>query len=258
MYVSLSKSLGNLASPATILAICVVANALAAVSGHTGAAAIFLALSTTVVVLFGILPAADWVTLPLEARFPANPALPDRIAGIVVLGGMERLEQSLVWAQPAVSDPGPIAALVELGRRHPEARLVFTGGGRNQRITEAAVACDFLSRIGADYRAVTYEDQSRNTLENARLTHDLIRPNSDERWVLVCQAAGMPRAMGVFRKAGWNVIAYPAGYLTRGNARKLLPFDLLEGLRVGSVGLHEWVGLGTYRLMGYIDEILPR
>jgi uncharacterized SAM-binding protein YcdF (DUF218 family) len=258
MYASLSKSLGILASPATILAISILANALATLSGHTGLAAICLALSVVLVVLFGILPTADWVAIPLEARFPSNPALPDQIAGIVVLGGMERLERSLAWAQPILSDPGPISALLELGRRHPEARLVFTGGGGNQRISEAAVARDFLSRIGADDRAVTYEDRSRNTLENARLTHDLIRPKPDERWILVCQAAGMPRAMGVFRKAGWNVIAYPAGYLTRGNAYRRLSFDLLDGLKVASVGLHEWVGLAVYRIMGHIDEIFPR
>jgi hypothetical protein len=37
-----------------------------------------------------------------------------------------------------------------------------------------------------------------------------------------------------------------------------LSFDLLDGLKVASVGLHEWVGLAVYRIMGHIDEIFPR
>lgn len=257
MYVHLLKSLGTLASPATILGISILGDGLATVVGPSWLAVTCLTVSIALVALFGILPAANWIALPLEARFAANPGLPEQIAGIVVLGGMERPAQSIAWGEPTLSDPGPIRALVALGRRYPEARLVFSGGGPDHRLSEASIARDFLREIGAGDRAVLYEDRSRNTLENARLTHALIRPKRDERWILVCQAAGMPRAMGVFRKAGWNVIAYPAGYLTRGKNYRLLSFDLLEGLNVASVGLHEWVGLVVYRVMGYTDEIFP-
>ena len=253
MHVSISKPLGTLASPATILGISILAHALATIIGLSWLAAFCSIVSIFIVVL---LPAVSWIAVPLEARFPANPVLPDRIAGIVVLGGMERPAQSLAWGEPSLADPGPIRAMVALWRRYPDARLVFSGGGPNTRMSEATVARDFLHEIGANDRIVTYEDRSRNTLENARLTHALIRPKPDERWILVCQAAGMPRAMGVFRKAGWKVVAYPAGYLTKAKAPRL-SFDFLESLNLASVALHEWLGLVVYRALGYTDELCP-
>lgn len=89
------------------------------------------------------------------------------------------------------------------------------------------------------------------------MTYNLVRPKADELWILVAQAAAMPRAMGVFRKAGWNVIACPAGYLSHGGRDGFLSLDLLDGLTVASVALHEWVGLIVYWAMGYTDEIFP-
>jgi uncharacterized SAM-binding protein YcdF (DUF218 family) len=256
MYDLLSRSLGTLSNPATLLAITILLGLFAAVIGYDGLALTCLAVSAAFVVLFGVLPTANWITFPLEARFAANPTLPDRVAGIVALGGMERVEQSISWGRPSLNDPGPIAALVSLGRRYPEAQLVFSGGG-NARISEAAVARDFLSELGASDRSIIYEDRSRNTLENARLTHALVRPKPDELWIVVSQAAAMPRAMGVFRKAGWNVIAFPAGYLSHDGSAGFLSFDLLDGLVVASVALHEWIGLIVYWAMGYTDEVFP-
>jgi len=257
MYDLLSRSLGALASPAALLGFSILVEVFATLIGYHGLAMACLTVSAAVVVLFGVLPTANWLAFPLEARFAANPTLPDRVAGIVALGGMERLAQSAYWGRPTLNDPGPIATLVALARRYPEAQLVFTGGGGNTRISEAAVARDFIDEIGAGDRSVTYEDRSRNTLENARLTHDLVRPKSDELWILVAQAAGMPRAMGVFRKAGWNVIACPAGYLSHDGSDGFLSLDLLDGLTVASVALHEWIGLIVYWAMGYTDEIFP-
>lgn len=63
--------------------------------------------------------------------------------------------------------------------------------------------------------------------------------------------------MGAFRKAGRNVIAFPAGYLSHSRRDGLPSFDLLDRLGVASVALHEWIGLPVYRAMGYTDDIFP-
>jgi uncharacterized SAM-binding protein YcdF (DUF218 family) len=62
--------------------------------------------------------------------------------------------------------------------------------------------------------------------------------------------------MGVFRTAGWNVVPYPAGYLT-GRRGGLIGFDILGGFQLAYVALHEWAGLVAYRIMGYTDELFP-
>jgi len=258
MFFTLSKLLSGLLDPATLLAIFVLGGGLARALKRQRLAAVLTTASAILVLLFGILPTAKWLAVPLETRFRAS-SLPDHVAGVIALGGTERLEQSAVWGQPTLTDPTPIAALIALGRRYPGAILAFTGGGRsasNPAVSEAVIVREFTGEFGANSAAIIYEDQARNTLENAVLSHRLIQPKPGDRWILVCQAIGMPRAVGVFRKAGWDVIPYPAGYLTDGRSGTLA-FDLKGGLDLASVATHEWVGLLAYWFMGYTDELFP-
>jgi len=260
MYFFLSKWLGNLTNPATLLAIFVLASGLAALLRRTRLLALLLALSVALVVSFGILPVSEWLAVPLETRFAPDPALPDHVEGIIALGGTERVDRSAAWRQPEFSDPAPIAALVALARRYPDAKLVFSGGQHahdDDRVSEATVVRDFINQFGIDGRAIIYEDRSRNTLENATLTYNLVRPKPGEHWILITDAISMPRAVGVFRKAGWSVVPFPAGHLTDGKIGNFLSFDLLGGLGLAAVALHEWVGLIVYRFLGYTDELLP-
>ncbi len=60
------------------------------------------------------------------------------------------------------------------------------------------------------------EDQSRDTWENAVFTKALVKPKPGQRWLLVTSAWHMPRAMGVFRKAGFPVEPWPVDYRTAG------------------------------------------
>ena len=75
----------------------------------------------------------------------------------------------------------------------------------------------FWRAVGLDQGDVVYEDRSRNTFENALFTRDLVKPKEGERWLLVTSAMHMPRAVGVFRKVGFPVIAYPVDFRTNGD-----------------------------------------
>jgi uncharacterized SAM-binding protein YcdF (DUF218 family) len=152
-------------------------------------------------------------------------------------------------------------ALIELARRYPEAKLVFSGGLHSRDATdvsEASIVRDFISDLGADLPALVYEDRSRNTIENAEFSRELVKPKPGEHWILITQAISMPRAVGTFRKAGWMVFPFPAGHVTNGKIGDFLSFDLQGGLELGAAALHEWVGLFVYRFLGYTDEIFPR
>ena len=84
-------------------------------------------------------------------------------------------------------------------------------------------------------------------------------PRPDERWLLVTSAWHMPRAVGVFRQAGFPVTAYPVDFRTGGRANVLRPFATLsEGLRRLDVAAKEWAGLVGYRLTGRTGELFPR
>ena len=116
----------------------------------------------------------------------------------------------------------------------------------------------FFGQQGLDLRRITFEDRSRNTVENALFSKALVQPKPGERWLLVTSAHHMPRSVGVFRAAGFPVEAFPVDYRTRGAIDLLRPFSTLgDGLRRTDTAMREWVGLLVYRLSGRTEALFP-
>jgi uncharacterized SAM-binding protein YcdF (DUF218 family) len=86
----------------------------------------------------------------------------------------------------------------------------------------------------------------------------MVAPKTGERWLLVTSAYHMPRSVGLFRKAGFNVEPYPVDWRV-GSRADLLTFTnfSVDGLARTDTGLREWIGLVAYRLSGRIDALLP-
>lgn len=206
----------------------------------------------------GSLPLLHWAAAPLEQRFPPLPA-PEKVDGIVVLGGALDLPNTTDLRQPALNGAAErMTAAVALMRRYPGARLLFTGGSgllRNHGYSEAQVARALFESLGVDPARTLYEDQSRNTWENALYSRKLVDPKAGETWLLVTSAWHMPRAVGCFRKAGWAVVPYPVDYL--GNNREMFDFDASGAFAGLDIIAHEWSGLLVYRAMGRTDALFP-
>jgi uncharacterized SAM-binding protein YcdF (DUF218 family) len=154
-----------------------------------------------------------------------------------------------------------ITATVELARRYPNARIVFSGGTAAlmfDQLPEAPFAVKEFEALGVARDRITAEEQSRNTVENAVFSRLVANPKPGERWLLVTSAYHMPRAMAVFRAAGFPVEAYPVDWRTRGPIDLLrLSGSLSEGLARTDTAVHEWVGLVAYRLTGRTNELFP-
>ena len=69
-----------------------------------------------------------------------------------------------------------------------------------------------FERLGLEEGRVIYEDRSRNTTENAEFSRDIARPRPEETWLLITSAFHMPRAVGCFRRVGWNVVPFGGLY----------------------------------------------
>ena len=115
--------------------------------------------------------------------------------------------------------------------------------------------------MGMDTNRIIFESRSRNTCENAIYTAQLLKPVKQQAWVLVTSAMDMPRAVGVFRKAGFRVLPYPVDYTTGKDRRYLLPTDLLPTV-VRNLGrldhaVHEWLGLLGYYVLGCTGTLFP-
>ncbi|MBF0093019.1 MAG: YdcF family protein [Alphaproteobacteria bacterium] len=212
------------------------------------------------ILFLGVVPVGDWLLIGLENRFPRVEVLSGRVDGIIVLGGFADQFVTTARGQPSVN--GSIERLTEfmaLADRHPDARLVVAGGSGDpfrQDLKESLVTRRFMAQWGFDADRVVFEDRSRNTYENAAFAKALARPVPGERWVLITSAFHMPRAVAVFRAAGWPVIPYPVDYLTEGRLRWRPRLNPVEGLASLWV-THEWAGLLAYRLMGRTSSLFP-
>jgi uncharacterized SAM-binding protein YcdF (DUF218 family) len=217
--------------------------------------------ATLVLLLMMATPLPDWLLAPLENRFPMLGKMPERVDGIIVLGGA--IDEIVTAARGEVALTPQAARLTEamsLARRHPEARVLFTGGsGRwlDGDTAEANAAALFFNEMGLDSGRLLLEDRSRNTYENALFAKRLANPKPGEHWVLITSASHMPRAVGCFRAQGWDVIPFPVDYRTSTDPRSLHVFDLAAAAMNLDTVVKEWLGLAAYRLMGRTDSFFP-
>ncbi len=148
-----------------------------------------------------------------------------------------------------------------LAARYPEAVTVFTGGtGRvfSQDLKEADFVEPILQKLGMDTRETIFENQSRNTYENAMLSKPIVNPPPDSNWILVTSAAHMPRSVGVFRKVNWpGLIPYPVDFNTQPAHALTPPFSLTRGLKGLANAATEYVGLLSYYATGKTDDLFP-
>ena len=207
-----------------------------------------------------IVPVGPWLVRPLEDRFPL-PTMPNRVDGIIVLGGAVNPPLAAVRGEPSVNDAAErILAMADLGRRHPDAKLVFTGGSGSLwggKYREGEVMRAALEQAGLDTGRVVFENESRNTWENAVYSRDLVAPKPGETWLLVTSAWHMPRSVGIFRRIGWPVLPYPVDYRSRDDGKPYLLFELDANLMMASFAVREWIGLAAYRLMDRTDSLFP-
>jgi uncharacterized SAM-binding protein YcdF (DUF218 family) len=74
---------------------------------------------------------------------------------------------------------------------------------------------------------------------------------------MITNARTMPRAMGIFRKLGWNVTPMPADHtVVPGGDWQPQPNLAVEFATINE-GLHEWLGLIAYYFSGKSDNLFP-
>ncbi|MBB4301547.1 uncharacterized SAM-binding protein YcdF (DUF218 family) [Rhodobium orientis] len=208
----------------------------------------------------GLGPVGNMLFVPLESRFPRVTEVVTPPTGIVVLGGAVDTVRTERHGQVALAESAErVTAAAALARRFPEARIVLSGGQVAifpGTVQEADAMVTLMASLGVHSRRPVLEDRSQNTWQNAVYSLDLAKPQPGERWLLVTSAFHMPRAIGVFRKAGWTgITAYPVDY--RSTSDHLGFTSVSRGLRFTDIAVREWIGLVAYYLTGRTDSLLP-
>ena len=262
MFFILSKVLGFFALPSNLLITIGLVGIVLLLTRSRRLASWLVVTSLVLLALFGLSPLGNALMLPLEERFPpwdASHGAPD---GVIVLGGIIAEDVSAARGATALNEAAErVTVAVELARRYPNLRIIFSGG-TNALIfgeeAEAAFAVRQLEALGVPHERIIAEEQSRNTVENAVFSRLIANPQPGQRWLLLTSAFHMPRAIAVFRAAGFPVEAYPVDWRTTGPIDRVRPFpSVSEGLRRTDVAVHEWIGLLLYRLTGKTAELFP-
>jgi uncharacterized SAM-binding protein YcdF (DUF218 family) len=261
MFFILSKTLGALIYPSRVITLIAVAGLVLLATRFARAGRRLLWLSLVLVLLLGALPIGKVAVIALEQRFPRWAEGGVAPAGFIVLGGAVEPGKSAALGMVSLNDNAErVTEAAALARRFPDARIVFSGGSAaliSNVPPESAFMLALFDSFGIARSRVTLEERSRNTHENAVFTKALVDPKPGERWLLVTSAMHMPRAVGVFRRAGFEVEAYPVDRRLGGwGALRGIPWPL-KGLDWLDDAAKEWVGLIAYWLAGYTSELLP-
>lgn len=205
------------------------------------------------VLLVSLFPIGDLLLRPLEGRYPVAPTI-SAPRGIIVLGGGESIARSAFWGRPEMNDGAErFTAAMALARQYPDAQILFTGGnGALHDLGSMAPGADiaemFFIEQGLPHEQLILEASSRNTVENATYSFDMVQPASTETWILVTSAFHMPRAMASFTRAGWtNITPWPVDF--RSAAIEPRPkWAFANHLQTLDTALREYLGLLVYRI----------
>ncbi|MDF2811293.1 MAG: YdcF family protein [Microvirga sp.] len=263
MFYYASKILWFFATPSNLLIVLVLLGALLAMTRRFrrfGTASVLVV--TLAILALGLLPISSYLMLPLENRFPAYRDDGRQVDGIILLGGAIEASDSAARGSLVANESAErVLDTIGLAYRHPQARLLISGGGGmvfSDGTAEAPIIAAYLRTIGIESSRIIVEDRSRTTYENALHSRSLANPQPGERWLLVTSAWHMPRAIGVFRAAGFPVVPYPVDFRTRGAFGDQRMFIYVsEGLRRLDVATKEWAGLLAYYAAGRTSALLP-
>jgi uncharacterized SAM-binding protein YcdF (DUF218 family) len=262
LFFVLSKTLGIMLLPTNFLIGAGLLGAILLATRFASLGRKLLIASLALLAICGFSPLGKLLLHPLESRFPSWDAAQGAPDGIIVLGGSIDPDLSLTHGAAVVrSAADRIIAAAALALRYPNARVIFSGGSPNlvsNDAREADFAGAIFESLGTSKARLIMERRSRNTQENAEFSKALASPKRGERWLLVTSAFHMPRSIGVFRRAGFNVEPYPVDWRV-GEGADLLTFSTaaLEGLGRTDIGIREWMGLLAYRISGKTSELFP-
>ncbi|MDB5587273.1 MAG: YdcF family protein [Devosia sp.] len=197
---------------------------------------------------------------PLEERFE-RPAWPQHVGAIIMLGGASNGPISAARQISEFNLAGDrFAETLKLAQLYPEAKIVISGGMavlQDGGEPEAETAQRFFLGLGIPQDRLVLESQSRNTEENAEFSKSLLAGIEGPK-LLVTSAFHMPRSMGLFRKAGIEVLPWPTDY--RSSGLEGFGVDVtnpVDNLMTTTTAIREWIGLAVYHWTGKIDEMFP-
>lgn len=224
----------------------------------------FVAMALCLLLVASCGPASAALGRSLEWRYLPLAVMP-RVDAIVVLGGATR---PVIPPRVAVEVDASGSRLFEAARLYHAgiAPLVLVAGGgfgpAAESTSEAPEMAQVLRQLGVSDSAMVLEEASRNTFENAVEARKVLAPRGALRIALVTSALHMPRAVGLFRHQGFDVVPAPTDFniIETPEAHERSVFVWLQrlipsasSLAYTTRALREYLGIAVYRALGRIS-----
>lgn len=136
--------------------------------------------------------------------------------------------------------------------------IIVTGGLGFQQAENTFAAermSAFLKMAGVPDSVITVEPDAVNTYENAVKSAEILRSKfPNQKYLLITSSFHMKRSKLCLEKQGVDFDIFPAGFYTTYPTMKIddLFIPKAESIMNWELMIKEWVGIATYRLMGYI------
>lgn len=198
--------------------------------------------------LLSVAPVSDLLLRGLEK----DVVIPKPIKGdvLILLGGGTN-DQAPDLTGIGSPSHETLARLITSVRLHHQLDIpIIVSGGKvyNQIQSEAQIARRFLTDLGVSAEKIITEDQSRDTFENARYSIGICKKNNFRAPIVITSAFHLKRAVMNFKKAGMEVIPFPAAYKTWPNRKYGWQDYLPESFDNTRAAVKEYLGLIYTRL----------
>jgi uncharacterized SAM-binding protein YcdF (DUF218 family) len=192
---------------------------------------------------------------PLETYHRPPVSMPVQQDAIVIFIGSPKVQPYTV--RPTIVGTRD-ASLLLCGLAYIHAgsapKVVLTGrvsGEVNHTTAGAVVLQEWAALLGYPRESLIIEHQTEATHDRAQAVKQLL--GRESRILLLDSAMHLPRSAAAFQKAGFTVTPIPCDYEMSTDSWNLSDF-VPQGkhLRGSSAAVHEYLGLLTYRLRGFI------
>lgn len=176
----------------------------------------------------------------------------------IVLGGSTRYFNSETVRPVYGNGVDRLIQAVDLYKAQKVKKILLSGGSGyllNQNFKEADWLRNVLLTMDVADSNIIIENQSRNTFENAKMTADILKTNKyGTSYLVITSAFHVRRTKACFDKQNVAATYYPVD--EHSGALELTPDKLFmpnEGaINSWNLLIHEWMGLLTYKIAGYI------
>ena len=173
-------------------------------------------------------------------------------AGAIVVLGAGAVEHAPEYGGLDVPDAVALVRLQYAAHLQHATGLPLLASGGNGSVKRGVQAKGVVMArtLSEDFRTPVkwVEDASEDTAENASRSAAILQAAGIRRILLVTHAMHMPRAREAFARAGLEVVEAPTLFHSHSRLSVYMLLPSASGLYRSYYAMHEWIGLGWYRL----------